>query len=275
MSLNFQGIEEEKGIRLFVFIGMLCLIIGCDVRTAKFMIDTVEDADLTAIFLIAFGIVMAVGCTWLALKSHHPTRRLVALIAKLVIMACMLLCAFSISAYYREEKAVADATAIKLATGNAELDLETRRLGLEKERNNIANERTAALADNVVKVKNKTGSTLLSSNLLKVEGQGGSVTVSPSPSPTPQTVEDVKAKAGLKREGTDYKKAVTHWLADFARTAISWFPGTCHGVMFAVVMITIVFTMGGNTVTKSKGIQPPVPTQPASATASTDSTPKS
>ena len=241
-----KKISEDSVVRVCFFLALAVLIVGCDIHAGRFLLETMEDGGGPALFLIAFGIICAVFYTWMAINSANATRRTVALVCKLKVMATMLICAFAINSYKREAKASVDQKAEKIVESKAEIELEKERLRIEKERAALRQQEGQSIVAAVIDVKKKTGSTKLADGVLAAQVTSPKTEPTPAPTATPETAEQVKASAGLQREGVDYKKEITHWFADFARGPITWFPGTVHGITFGIMVIFIVLTIGGS-----------------------------
>lgn len=253
-----KKISEDSVVKVCFFLALAVLIVGCDIHTGRFLLETMEDGGGPALFLIAFGIICAVFYTWLAINSANATRRTVALICKLTVMATMLICAFAINSYKREAKAAVDQKAEKIVESKAEIELEKERLRIEKERAALHQQESQSLVASVVEVKKQTGSTKLADGVLSARSAKADPTQAPAS--TPQTAEQIKTSAGLQREGVDYKKEITHWFSEFARGPITWFPGTVHGITFGIMVIFIVLTIGGSVAQSSE--QPATTRQP-------------
>lgn len=260
-----KKISEDAVVKVCFFLALAVLIIGCDIHTGRFMLETSEDGSGPAIFLIAFGVICAVFYTWMAINSANATRRTVALICKLVVMATMLICAFAINSYKREAKAAVNQKAEKIVESQAELELEKQRLALLKERARLYQQESDRIAATVVDVKRKTGSVALASGVLAAQKAESDPMPEPTASPTPDAAQ---VAASLEKSGTDYKKEITHWFAEFARGPITWFPGTIHGITFGVMVICIVLTISGSAAptTEGAGAGQPGNKQPAGFT---------
>lgn len=256
-----KKISEDSVVKVCFFVALAVLIIGCDIHAGRFLLETMEDGGGPALFLIMFGIICAIFYTWMAINSANATRRTVALVCKLVVMATMLVCAFAINSYKREAKASVNQKAEKIVESQAEIDLEKQKLEIEKQRAALRQQESQQLVATVVDVKKKTGSTKLADGVLAAS----SAKAEPAPAPTVTEKPDaIKIAASLDRSGTDYKKEITHWFAEFARGPITWFPGTIHGLTFGIMVIFIVLTIGGSAASEpSSGSRQPMTMSPS------------